>query len=64
DSFGLNMDFDKQLAKIHATEQNKSIENPKDQSRNLGVCSLRSYWRKNSIFYMYREYQEATNDAK
>jgi hypothetical protein len=29
-----------------------------DASRNLGVCSLRSYLRKNHIFYIYREFQQ------
>lgn len=59
DSYKLNMSFDQQLAKINDTKANKSVANRLDAARNLGVCSLRTYIRKNHIFYMYREYMKA-----
>lgn len=58
DTFKLNMSFDTALnnvVQVASTKQKGSI----DMARNAGVCSLRTYLRKNHIFYMYREYMDA-----
>jgi|GEM_PF-5651538 len=55
DSVGLNLSFDDQLTKI-ATVENDSRPQRIDRARSLGVCSLRSYLRKNHVYFMYRDY--------
>jgi hypothetical protein len=57
DSFGLNMDYNKTLATVQALAAS-NLPNKIDASRTAGVCALRSYLRKNHVFYMYREYME------
>lgn len=51
DPYQLNMSFDAQLASIK--KQGKM-----DSVRTTGVCSYRSYLRKNHVFYMYRDFND------
>lgn len=58
DTFKLNLNFDTALnnvSQVASVKQKGSM----DMARTAGVCSLRTYLRKNHIFYMYREYMEA-----
>lgn len=57
DSFALNMDYNKTLATVQGLSTS-DLPNRIDASRTAGVCALRSYLRKNHVFYMYREYME------
>lgn len=59
DTYKLNMSFDQQLEQINKLKANKSEARRLDAARGIGVCSLRTYIRKNHIFYMYREYMKA-----
>lgn len=59
DPYRLNMSFNEQLEEIKKTQANLSEGRRIDTSRGIGVCSLRTYIRKNHIFYMYREYMRA-----
>ena len=60
DRYKLNMSFDEQLELINKTKENRVQQGGGiDAARNIGVCSLRTYIRKNHIFYMYREYMKA-----
>ena len=55
DAFKLNMDFNEQLVSISQSSEARKI----DAARSEGVCSFRSYLRKNHVYYMYREYLKA-----
>ncbi len=55
DKLGLNADFDTLLATIHQTTASAG-DGRIDRSRAAGVCALRSYLRKNHVYYMYRDY--------
>lgn len=57
DTYKLNLDFTDELAKIEAIANNKTVGNAIDRSRNMGVCALRTYFRKNQLFYLYNEYR-------
>jgi len=62
DNLGLNLDFDSQL-KLVSSVQSDSQSGKIDRARGIGVCSLRTYLRKNHIYYMYRDYN-ADNRVK
>lgn len=57
DSFKLNKDYNQELEKIAGITHSRE-KGSIDSARNEGVCSLRSYLRKNHVFYMYREYMD------
>lgn len=48
----LNMYFEKELARV---QQLKTGAKKIDSSRTAGVCALRTYLRRNQIYYLYRE---------
>lgn len=56
DSLGLNVSFDDQLTAVKATLTASSSDGRLDKARTAGVCALRSYLRKNHVYYMYRDY--------
>jgi hypothetical protein len=58
DTFGLNMSFDTNLSKINSLLLEKK-KGHIDSARSEAVCSLRSYLRKNHIFFMYKEFMDA-----
>ncbi|MGZ3660042.1 MAG: hypothetical protein ACXVCK_08100 [Bdellovibrionota bacterium] len=61
DSVGLNMSFDSQLAQIGQISQQAAGTEKFDRARGVGVCSLRSYLRKNHVYFMYRDYNAGNN---
>jgi hypothetical protein len=58
DKLGLNTAFETQLEKIKKISTDGAAEKI-DRARNLGVCSLRSYLRKNHVYFMYRDYNSS-----
>ncbi|MGZ3739408.1 MAG: hypothetical protein ACXVB9_08550, partial [Bdellovibrionota bacterium] len=57
DKLGLNANYDQALARIH-TVQASADAGKLTAAKSLGVCSLRSYIRRNYIHRMYQDYSE------
>ena len=57
DDYKLNLNFDEQLAKIASVGKDGNASKI-DRARGLGVCSYRTYQRKNQVFFLYRDFQE------
>lgn len=55
----LDMSYDSMLKNIHQILNAKS-EGHLDQARNVGVCALRSYFRKNHVFEMHKDYESSS----
>lgn len=57
DKLGLNMSFDKALSDIQNSLKSKNSSRI-DAAREIGVCSLRKFFRKNQIYYLYKQFNE------